>query len=249
MSIVAVVGPTSSTTALALASTWPTSVGDTEVVLVDADPAGGVYAAWLDLPTTPGLASAVSSPGSAGLLEHVQRSAGGLGVLVGAVRSVEATRTVHEAAARVLPQLAPAGTVAIVDGGRRCASSGIDPLLAQADVVVVCVRQRAGSAVAVAADLERTAELCDSIAARAIPLVLAVIGTRPFPAAEIAAYVAPDGAGLTWCEIADDPWSAGVLAGRAGSTRRLQRSPLLASAASASTHVQQRLSATAAVRR
>jgi hypothetical protein len=97
--------------------------------------------------------------------------------------------------------------------------------------------------VAVAADLERLGELCDLIAARGTPIVLAVIGDRPFRPVDIAAHIAGDGIVLSWCEIADDPWAAAVLAGRVGSRRRLRRSPLMLTAAAAAAQLSHRLPA------
>lgn len=88
MSVVAVVGPSSSTTALALASAARQGSGPDDVLLVEADPAGGVYAAWLDLPSRPGLASSVASPTTSSLTDHAQTSRGGLRVVVAPVRSV-----------------------------------------------------------------------------------------------------------------------------------------------------------------
>jgi hypothetical protein len=55
--------------------------------------------------------------------------------------------------------------------------------------------------------------------------VVAVIGDRPYPADEIAAFV-DTGAVVA---VADDPWAAAVLAGRAGLAIRLRRSPLMRS--------------------
>jgi hypothetical protein len=232
VSIVAVVGPTSSTTALALASTWPSRPGGQDPVLLEADPCGGVYAAWLDVPAMPGLASAVAAPGTADLLEHSQRARGGLTVVVSPMRSLEAMRTVHEAR-RLLPSLTRDGRPVVADCGAYGHLPAASPVLDDARMVVVCVRQRAGSPSAVAADLERAAECCDALAARATPTVLAIVGDRPFDAAEVAAFVAGRGDVVPCCEIADDPWSASILAGRLGSARRLRRGPLMASAARA----------------
>jgi hypothetical protein len=124
----------------------------------------------------------------------------------------------------VLPVLSTiASPVVIADGGRL--RGPLTPLVLHADVVVVAHRQHAGSAAAAALGLERLAELVLQLAVRSIPTVVAVIGERPYPADEIASFV-EIGAVVT---IADDPWAAAVLAGRAGSTIRLRRSPLMRS--------------------
>ena len=56
MTLLAVCGDVSTTTAYALASMWPT----TDVLLVEADASGGDLAAWLDIPEQPGVATAVT---------------------------------------------------------------------------------------------------------------------------------------------------------------------------------------------
>ena len=60
---------------------------------------------------------------------------------------------------------------------------------------------------------------------RSIPTIVALIGSRPYAADEVAAFVQAD----TVVDIADDPWAAAVLAGRSGSAVRLRRSPLMRS--------------------
>ena len=50
MTLLAVCGDAATTTAFALASTWPTP----DVLLVEADASGGDLAAWLDIPEQPG---------------------------------------------------------------------------------------------------------------------------------------------------------------------------------------------------
>ena len=57
MTILAVAGDRCSTTAVALAASWP--AGD-DVLLVEADPSGGDLAAWFDLPVTPSLSTVVT---------------------------------------------------------------------------------------------------------------------------------------------------------------------------------------------
>jgi hypothetical protein len=52
-----------------------------------------------------------------------------------------------------------------------------------------------------------------------------LIGDRPYGAAEVADFIEADAV----VAVAHDPWAAAVLAGRAGSTIRLRRSPLMRS--------------------
>ena len=114
-------------------------------------------------------------------------------------------------------------TVVIADGGRL--RGPLSALVSQAAVVVVAHRQHAGSAAAAALGFERLAELTSQLAVRSIPTVVALIGSRPYATDEVAAFVRAD----TVVALADDPWAAAVLAGRAGSGPRLRRSPLMRS--------------------
>ena len=224
MSLVAVVGDSSTTTSVGIAAAWPL---DEPCLVVEFDPAGGCLSAWLDVPRSPGLAevAASSAPGTwTTISSNVQRTACGIDVLVAPTRAVEAAAVVAAAAPSVLPVLSTiASPVVIADGGRL--RGALSPLVLHADVVVVAHRQHAGSAAAAALGFERLAELALQLAVRSLPTVVAVIGDRPYPADEIAAFV-DTGAVVA---VADDPWAAAVLAGRAGLAIRLRRSPLMRS--------------------
>lgn len=226
MSLIAVVGDGCTTTALGLAASWP--VGE-PCLLAELDPAGGCLAAWLDVPRSPGLAEVVASstPGSwATVRAMAQRSRSGVEVLVAPTRSVEAAAVVLAATASVLPVFAGLDLpVVIADGGRlRGPMSG---LVLHAGIVVITHRQHAGSAAAAALGLERVAELAAQLSARSIPSIVALIGDRPYGVDEVAQFVRAD----CMVVLADDPWAAAVLAGRAGSATRLRRSPLMRSLA------------------
>ena len=224
MSLVAVVGDGCTTTALGLAAAWP--VGE-PCMLAEFDPAGGCLAAWLDLPRSPGLADVVASasPGSWATVRAMsQRSQSGIDVLVAPTRSVEATAVVLAATTAVLPVLSGLDLpVVIADGGRLRGS--MSALVLQAGVVVIAHRQHRGSAAAAALGLERVAEIASQLAARSIPAVVALVGAMPYGADEVAQFIRADAV----VALADDPWAAAVLAGRAGSGTRLRRSPLMRS--------------------
>ena len=113
--------------------------------------------------------------------------------------------------------------VAFADGGRL--RGGLSSLVAQANVVVVSHRQHSGSAAAAALGIERIAEMTSHLAARSIPTIVALIGSVPYTAGEVGEFVQADAV----VALADDPWAAAVLAGRAGSAMRLRRSPLMRS--------------------
>ena len=224
MSLVAVVGDGCTTTALGMAAAW--SLGDACVV-AEFDPAGGCLAAWLDVPRSPGLAevAASSAPGSwATIRSMVQRSASGVDVLVAPTRAVEAAAVVAAATASVLPVLAALDLpVVLADGGRL--RGGLSSLATQSSVVVVAHRQHSGSAAAAALGIERVAALTSQLCASSIPTVVALIGSTPYTAEEVSEFVQAD----MVVAVADDPWAAAVLAGRAGSAIRLRRSPLMRS--------------------
>lgn len=236
MSLVAVVGDGCTTTALGLAAAWP--FGE-PCLVAEFDPAGGCLAAWLDLPRSPGLAdvAASSTPGSwATIQSMMQRARSGVEALVAPTRALEAAAVVAAATTSVLPVLAALESpVVIADGGRLRGS--LSALVLQAGVVVIAHRQHSGSAAAAALGLERVAELSSLLAVRSIPTVVALIGARPYTAAEVADFVLAD----TVVALADDPWAAAVFAGRAGSAVRLRRSPLLRSFAELASVVSARL--------
>ena len=226
MSLVAVVGDGCTTTALGMAAAWP--LGD-PCMVAEFDPAGGCLAAWLDVSRSPGLAdvAASSAPGSWVTIQSmVQHAASGIDVLVAPTRTVEAAAVVIAATNSVLPVLSALDwPVVIADGGRL--RGGVSPLVSQAGIVVVAHRQHSGSAAAAALGFERLAELTSQLAVRSIPTVVALIGARPYSAQEVSEFIQADNV----VPLAEDPWAAAMLAGRAGSAVRLRRSPLMRSLA------------------
>jgi hypothetical protein len=196
-------------------------------MVAEFDPDGGCLAAWLDLPRSPGLAEIVASsaPGSWAAIEAMtQRAASGIDVLVAPTRAVEAAAVVQAATTTVLPVLSGLDSVVVIaDGGRL--RGGLSALVSQAGLVVIAHRQHRGSAAAAALGIERVAELASQLRVRSIPTVVAMVGVNPYGADEVAQFVDAD----VVMSIADDPWAAAVLAGRAGSAVRFRRSPLMRS--------------------
>jgi MinD-like ATPase involved in chromosome partitioning or flagellar assembly len=224
VSLVAVVGDGCTTTTLGIAAAWPT--GDDHMV-VEFDPAGGCMAAWLDLPRSPGLAEVAAAPAPISwstIQLMIQRARSGLDVLVAPTRAVEAAAVVLAATTTVLPVLSTLDrSVVLADGGRL--RGGLSALVQRASLVVVAHRQHRGSAAAAALGIERVAELTALLVTRSIPTVVALIGAVPYTADEVTEFVQADAV----VAVADDPWSAAVLAGRAGSSIRFRRSPLMRS--------------------
>ncbi len=241
MTLVGVVGDGCTTTALGIAAAWPQPEPfmPQPFMVAEFDPAGGCLAAWLDLPRSPGLAEVVASsaPGSWPAIEAaVQRSKSGIDVLLAPTRAVEAAAVVHAATSPVLPMLAAVDSpVVVADGGRLRGT--LSPLAGHSSIVVIAHRQNAGSAAAATHGLERVAELASLAAARSIPVIVALIGERPYSSAEVSEFIEAD----TVVGLADDPWAAAVLAGRAGSAVRLRRSPLMRSFAELAAVISARL--------
>lgn len=237
MTIVAVVGDATTTTAVAIAAGWPTEMG---VVVLEADPRGGSLAGWLDTPADPSLATIVANVGTDGTRDPrsvlgtvdamTHRSTSGIRFVANAVRARAAHRSVEEASLAVFPALAAAPMIAIADVGRHGAGRPPSPALRVADVVVIAHRQAHASAAAASVRVERLVELVEELAHLDAVIVLAVIGDTPFDPDEVVAFVdhtVPDAIGAS-ARLADDALSAAAIAGRSGvSAKRLRRLPLM----------------------
>jgi cellulose biosynthesis protein BcsQ len=243
VTIVAIAGDASTTTAVAIAAGWPTHRDD-DVVVLEADPNGGSLAAWLDTPAQPSLATIVANAGTDSGRSHrtvldtadtmTLRSDAGVRFIANAVRSRAAHRAVAESALVVVPALAGAPAVVLADVGRHRVGDTPSPALRAADVVVVVHRQAAASAPAATVRIERLVESVEELARLDAAFVLAVIGRSPFDPFEIGQFVdhaVPDTLGHI-AALSDDPLAAATLAGRSGvSAKRLRRLPLMRDAA------------------
>jgi MinD-like ATPase involved in chromosome partitioning or flagellar assembly len=229
-----------STVAAALALTWPA-----EVLLADLDGTGGDLGAWFDLPATPNLTTAIaaaSHPNWTTISAHTHLPSVGMQVLAAPVRSREATAAVTEAANRLVPVLsAHPGVHVIADTGRSVGALG--PVAAQAATVVVTIAQTPGSTRATAAIIDRTAELLDWCATRAMPTRLAVIGDDPYPTRDIEVHL-----GRPCHLIPIDPLGAAVIAGRPATGRLATRSRVLRSTARLAHAIHDDLAATVGAR-
>lgn len=249
MTLIGVLGDCTTTTCVALAAIWPTSTrfaaaadvaADVDVVVLEADPAGGSLAGWLDTPSSPSLATIVANTATGPddpstlvtIMAMTHRSAAGVRFVAAPVRSRSARRAIAEALATVAPALAAApDLVALADFGRMQVGSESARWVEMCDVVVLVHRQASASAAAESVRLERLAEQVEQLVGQTV--VLAIIGDAPFDPAEIADHVdrlLPDVL-ADWVVLAEDPLAAAVLAGRTGvSAKRLQRLPLMRSA-------------------
>jgi MinD-like ATPase involved in chromosome partitioning or flagellar assembly len=238
VSIVVVTGDCVTTTTLALAAAWPAR---SDVLVLEADPAGGSMAAWLDVPVAPSLSTVVTrvdEHGWSGIDALSRVTPSGLRVIPAPVRSVEASRAVSESGTSVFPVLARVEqAVVLIDAGRPAPAAGLHGAIPYADVVVVTHRQARQSARAAAVRLERAVEVVDAVGAAGVSVIAAVIGSGPFGSDEVAAFMLEN---VTAAPVVDavrlpeDPLAAAVLAGRTGvSARRMARLPLMRAAADA----------------
>jgi hypothetical protein len=188
-----------------MAATWP----DSGVLLLEADPCGGVLAARFGLPQQPGLASLAAAARHGGAIasvtEHVQRLPLGPELVVAPGSADVAAGSVavlNRHADTVVRGLAP---VVVADVGRLFLGSPAAELLAVADLVLLVV-----SPVTEYLDHldARMSWLRETTRAGALGLVLT--GTGPYPANEVASRLGVPVFG----QVPRDRWGAGVLSGR-----------------------------------
>lgn len=214
--------PGVTTTALALAATWPEH---RRCLLVEADPFGGVIAARYGLGDSPGLSSlaAVARRGLDDDLvsQHTQQLPGGVRMLVGPASADEAHAVLRDLAGAFAAWSAAQTEVdVIVDCGRIAPGSvAIGPLLG-AGVVMVVTRPTLDQ-------LRPAALRLVSLEDSGIEASLLLVGDQPYGPDEVTNALGTDVAGV----IAWDPRTAAVLTGTHGAVRDLRRSPLVRSAA------------------
>jgi len=229
------------TAALVVGAAWPPG---RRVVVVEADPFGGVLAARFGLGDTPGLASlaAAARPSLTGddVTAHVQRLSGGLPVVVG-VGSPEQGQAVIRDVAAPLAGLAAAGDVdVVVDCGRVGPGAGSLPLLRECDLVLVVVRPSVDQ-------LRHAAHRLGHVGSVAGSVALLLVGDAPYGAEEVASTLGVEVAGV----LAWDPAAAGVVNGSVAGgfpgvgRGRLGRSALARSAVTLTGSIAARVGATA----
>ena len=215
--------PGVTTTALALAATWPKH---RRCLLVEADLCGGVISARYGTGDTPGVASLAAAARRCGLndeivFEHAQRLPGGLPVLVGPPSPDESHAVFRDIAGKLARWAAARPDVdVIVDGGRITGRApSITPLLGAGAVLVVArptVEQLRTAGIRV-----------EALRASGIDVSVLLVGDQPYGPKEVASSLRCFVAGT----IAWDPKTAAVLSGTPGAMRDLRRSQLIRSAA------------------
>jgi hypothetical protein len=201
-----------------MAGAWPRPV-----VLVEADPDGGVLAARYGLGRDPGLAGLAAAmhgalPTPEAIWEHAQRLPGGVAVVV-AHESGDVSSAMLAAVAGRLATWC--GSVAefdvIADCGRLRSGSPALPLVRAADAVLIAVRPQPDELYAA---LHQTGGLTDAPAIAGLVLV----GDRPYGPDEVRSQLGVPVVGA----VADDAKAARVLR-EGGSSRALRVSPLVRS--------------------
>ncbi len=212
--------PGVTTTALALAATWPEH---RRCLLVEADPFGGVIAARYGLGDTPGLSS-LAAVGRRGLDDdvvwaHAQHLPGGVGVLVGPASADEAHAVLQDVAGGLAAWSAAQTAVdMIVDCGRIAPGSAVMGAFAGSGVVMVLTRPTLDQ-------LRPAAHRVRSLHDSGADASLLLIGDKPYGVDEVTTTLGVPVAGV----VAWDPRTAAVLAGTHGAVRDLRRSPLVRS--------------------
>lgn len=232
MAIVAVTGDAATTTAVALAVSWPPA---DDLLLVEADPTGGDLAAWFDMPVAPSLSNVVTRvlDGSWPEVERLTRVASvGVRVLPAPAGASEANQAVLESARSLVPTFAALRTpVVLADVGDLSSVAVHHPFLGMASVAVVVHRQSPQSARAAAVRMQRLADRLLELQGAVPAIMVAVVGAVPFGPDEVSAFLAQSVSDVIVIALPHDELAAAVLAGRTGvSARRLARLPLMRAA-------------------
>jgi MinD-like ATPase involved in chromosome partitioning or flagellar assembly len=210
--------PGVTTTTVALAAAWP---AERQVLVVEADPAGGDLAAWFGLAVEPGLVSlAAARRAAASVQEHAQPLPGGLPVLPGPPGAEQATAALGQLPAELLAGLDGLdGTDVLADLGRLDPGSAAAPVLRAARLLVLVTRPTL-------AELQHLAHRVAALreASRALGVVL--VGDGPYRPAEVARALAVEVLGT----LPLDRHGADLLAGAAAGMPGLRRTRLLRAA-------------------
>jgi hypothetical protein len=209
------------TLALSLVATWP---AERRVLLAELDPAGGTLAAacgWPSEPSLMSLAAAARRGGDPELVwEHCHELPAGAAVLAGPA-SPEHARRALDILGGLLSTLGGLDADVVVDCGRLDPTSPATALVGRADSLLLAVRPSLPDLHALSAWF--AAELFDSPSCR-----LAVVGSGPYPDAEIAEALGVEvAARVPW-----DPDAAQALAYLPADARELRLAPLTRAARS-----------------
>lgn len=214
------------TSAVALAATWPPA---RNVVLVELDPAGGTLAASSGWPAEPSLvslaAAARRTSDPEAIWAYCQHLPGGAAVLA-APGAAEQARGATRMLSGLFARLATLDADVLVDAGRLDPTAPLSGVAMGAARLVLCARPRLSDLNALAAFLAAGAGLLDAGRLR-----LVLVGDGPYRDPEIADALGVEVLGRL-------PWDEGAverLATIPASDRRLRLSPLIRAARSLAT--------------
>jgi hypothetical protein len=184
-------GPSPGVTTLAMVAT-AVAAERGEVLLVEADPAGGAVAGYAEIPWDPGLVSlAAASWGTVdrpALIAHAQ-PLGRAGVIVGPGTGQEATSALVALGAGFPAGLARFGGTVVVDVGRMWPTSPATPVVSAAALAVVVVRQQARSPLGTGAAMAKGAGLVAWLSSVEVRAAVVVVGDKPFGGRDVAEYL------------------------------------------------------------
>lgn len=214
--------PGVTTTALALAASWPSH---RRCLLVEVDLFGGVVAARFGLGDAPGLSS-LAAESRRGLDDdavwrHVQHLPGGVPVLVGPATPDEAYAVLRDLAGALTTWATEQMEIdVIIDCGRIPSDSSRIGVIGEAGFVLVLTRPTLDQ-------LRPAAHRLGAFGASGVDAGLLLVGGEPYGPAEVSAALQTRVFGtVSW-----DPRTAAVLTGSHGAVRDLRRSPLVRSVA------------------
>lgn len=223
MSLIVVTGDVSTTVSVVLARVWPYPA-----FVVEADPHGGVLASWFGLPTSPSLSDVVTD--RRGLIGDKVHD-GFCRVLIAPQRSIEAGPAIQTAEHELFERFARLENDdgervdVILDSGGPAPARVLVPGADRADLMVMTHRQRSGPRAEEAVRLAQLLERVEVLATISAPIVILVIGRRPYGIGEIADVMDP----VSVYSLPTDRRTARIIAGRAGFLG-VRRSRLIGSA-------------------
>jgi hypothetical protein len=216
-------GPSPGVTTLAMITT-AVLAERSEVLLVEADPAGGAVAGYAEIPWDPGLVSLAGSSWGAvdrlALVAHAQ-PLGRAAVIVGPGTGQEATSALAALGGGFAAGLVRFGGTVIVDVGRMWPTSPAAPVVLAAELAVVVVRQQARSPLGTGAAMAKAAGLVAWLASVGVQTAAVVVGEKPFGRPDVSEYLSAPVLAI----LPDDARGAGLASRRAGG----KGSPLLRS--------------------
>ncbi len=212
--------PGVTTAGLALAAAWSS---EADVVLVEADPAGGDLAARLGLALDPGVVSLAAAGRHQGAVldigAHTQPMPAGGAVLVGPIAPEQAAAAVGGLGVRVPEAVASSGAHTVIDCGRWYPGSSACAAWQAADLILIVAQPTVEGIEHIRA---RKAALTGSAPG---PVAVLLVGDRPYRPAEVEEALALPVIG----EIAADPRGVAATLGGAQAVAA-RRSSLVRSA-------------------